>query len=65
MGCVCFLFISDSGCFCCLGKGGILCFLLSLLISEGVNPAGRAATVISIQVSFKFIFNRWVLKKHS
>lgn len=32
------------------------------LIPEGVNHTGSTATVISIQVSFKFIFNRWVLK---
>lgn len=33
-------------------------FLPAVLIAEGVNHTDRADTVISIQVSFKFIFNR-------
>lgn len=59
MGSVCFLFLLRLLSLC---KSGILRFLPSALIPEGANHTDRAATVISIQVSFKFIFNRWVLK---
>lgn len=45
---------------------GILWFFPSVLIPEGVTHSYRAATVIPIQVSFKFILNRGVLKsRHS